>query len=449
MKVKFSTETSDNQQPIWKYLYSWMLLFPMVAFAAGGEFSIQAGARNGAGVGLAGGGAEAQGERYVLLLSYAILGVLIMISFRRISRLAVDMAALTFLPILAILSAAWSQYPVISAVRGGYFFFDTLFAFWLLQKFSTAQLRSFIMFVGSAVALASIALVIVLPKYGMVGALSHLGAWQGIFTEKNLAGKSLTFLLTPAVDFDRKMRPGRLVYLCIILGLIVMSESRTAWAIAALYLMFMFLLHLARRLEFRMILLFGITITAAIAIAFGFVISNWEANLRAVGVDPTLTGRTQVWQALLVQIAIKPWGGYGYQAFWNGLSGASGNVLASTGWAFAYAHNGILEILLQLGFAGLVVVLFLLVLSVRNAWFCFRRSPDPDVSWYIGLIFLTFLYNIDEGTLLFPHALYSVLFTVACVGLILARRKVLRTSHELSLADITQPAPSLQSSPVQ
>jgi len=444
MRVKHIAEPVQQPKPLWKNVYTWALLFPMLVFAAGGEFSIQAGARNGAGVGLAGGGAEAQGEREVLLLSYLILTVLIAISFRKVFRLAVDMLPLTLIPVLAILSAAWSQYPAISLVRGCYLFIDTLFAFWLLQKFSTAQLRSFVMLIGSAVALASIAMVVLLPKYGLVGALSHLGAWQGIYTEKNLAGKSLTFLLTPAVDFSRTPSPRRIAYLCVILGLIAMSESRTAWAIAALYIFFAFMINLARRVEFRLVALTVITFFTLLAIGGGIFVFNAESILRSLGVDPTLSGRTQVWKALLVEIAAKPWGGYGYQAFWSGLDGASGNVLITTGWAFAYAHNGILEVLLQLGFAGLFLIAGLLIVSINNAWFCFRLSSDPDVSWYIGLIFLTFLYNIDEGTLIFPHAIYSVLFSVACAGLILARRKVLNSARVAGLRPRTDPGLSMQ-----
>lgn len=444
MRIKHHIRPLLRTKPLWKYVFTWALLFPMMVFAAGGEFSIQAGARNGASVGLGGGGAEAQGERQVLIFSYFILSVLIFISYRKVLRLAIDMKALTFLPVLAILSAGWSQYPMISFVRGGYLLLDTLFVYWLLQKFSIAQLRTFVMMIGTVVAFCSIVMVIALPRYGLVGALSHLGAWQGIFTEKNLAGKSLAFLLTPAVDFSRRPSFYRVMYLCTILGLIAMSQSRTAWAIAAIYLLFMFLLNLARNLEYRIITLFTITVSAVLTIGFTIFISNFEAILMALGMDPTLTGRTQVWKALLVEISARPVGGYGYQAFWSGLDGASGNVLISTGWAFAYAHNGMLEILLQLGFAGLIVVLFLLLLSVRNAWFCFRRSTDPDVSWYIGLIFLTFLYNIDEGTLLFPHALFSVLFTLACAGLIQSRRRVLRSTREASLAGITEANSTMQ-----
>jgi O-antigen ligase len=439
MRIKLSIEELQKPKPLWKYVFSWALLFPMIVFAAGGEFSIQAGSRNVAFVGLGGGGAEAQGEREVLILTYFILTVLILISSPKVLRLAADMKALTLLPILAIVSAAWSQYPSISFIRGGYFLFDTFFAYWLLQKLSTARLRSFIMMTGTVVALASIVLVIALPKFGIVGALSHLGAWQGIFTEKNLAGKSLTFLLTPAVDFSRRPSPSRIAYLCTILGLIVMSQSRTAWAISAIYLFFMFLLSLARSLEYRIVALITFTVSSTLVLGFVVFILNWQDIFLALGVDPTLTGRIQIWNALLVEIAARPWGGYGYQAFWSGLEGASRTVLITSGWAFSYAHNGILEILLQLGVAGLVIVLFLLVLSVRNAWFCFHRSLDPDVPWYIGLIFLTLLYNIDEGTLIFPHALYSVLFTIACAGLILARNKVLRSARDASLSEFAEP----------
>jgi hypothetical protein len=39
-------------------------------------------------------------------------------------------------------------------------------------------------------------------------------------------------------------------------------------------------------------------------------------------------------------------------------------------------------------------------------------------------MFLTLLYNVDEGTVLFPNDLLSILYVVACAGLALAASTV-------------------------
>ena len=93
-------------------------------------------------------------------------------------------------------------------------------------------------------------------------------------------------------------------------------------------------------------------------------------------------------------------------------------------WVFGYAHNGILEIWLQLGLVGVALFFLTLFQALRNAWFCLRNRCSPGVEWYIGVIALTVLYNIDESTVLWPIDLLSVLYMVACTGLAIAARQI-------------------------
>ena len=74
---------------------------------------------------------------------------------------------------------------------------------------------------------------------------------------------------------------------------------------------------------------------------------------------------------------------------------------------FGYAHNGVLEICLQLGLVGTALFFVTLVQAIGNAWFCLRNGCPPAVEWYIGIIALTLVYNIDESTVLWPIDLLS------------------------------------------
>ena len=93
-------------------------------------------------------------------------------------------------------------------------------------------------------------------------------------------------------------------------------------------------------------------------------------------------------------------------------------------WAFGYAHNGILEMGLGVGIVGIAVFLVTFFQAVRNAWFCLRNGCPPGVEWYIGIIAITIMYNIDESTVLFPIDLPSILYIVACCGLARAARQL-------------------------
>ena len=118
----------------------------------------------------------------------------------------------------------------------------------------------------------------------------------------------------------------------------------------------------------------------------------------------------------------------------KGLNGESANLILATHWVFGYAHNGMLEILLQLGFVGLVAFLITFVQAARNAWACFRRERSIGVEWYTGILFLTLLYNIDEATVLFPNNLQSIMYVLACCGLALAANALPGASRRVYLA---------------
>jgi O-antigen ligase len=107
-----------------------------------------------------------------------------------------------------------------------------------------------------------------------------------------------------------------------------------------------------------------------------------------------------------------------------GLKGESGRVIYALNWTFGYAHNGLLEIFLQLGLTGVAVFFLTLLKAVKDAWFCFRRDRTGHYDWYLGLIVLTIFYNIDEVTVLLPNDLLSILYVVACCGLAVAVRQI-------------------------
>ncbi len=48
----------------------------------------------------------------------------------------------------------------------------------------------------------------------------------------------------------------------------------------------------------------------------------------------------------------RPWFGYGYDAFWRGMQGPSFQIAAAVHFVVAHAHNGFLEIALELGAAA-------------------------------------------------------------------------------------------------
>jgi O-antigen ligase len=115
--------------------------------------------------------------------------------------------------------------------------------------------------------------------------------------------------------------------------------------------------------------------------------------------DPTLSGRTALWELLLELVWDRPWLGYGYEAFWTGDKGTYVHLVVR--WFPMQAHNGFLNVLLDFGSIGL---LLLLVHFARCGVRAFvRTQTDPGAGpectiWFI-LFCVIFTGNITESSL--------------------------------------------------
>jgi O-antigen ligase len=90
---------------------------------------------------------------------------------------------------------------------------------------------------------------------------------------------------------------------------------------------------------------------ATIAALFASFADLSGAVLRLLGRDATLTGRTDIWKAVL-SFHTNPLIGTGYESFW--LGGRIDRVATILGYkGIAEAHNGYLQIYLDLGWIGL------------------------------------------------------------------------------------------------
>jgi O-antigen ligase len=124
--------------------------------------------------------------------------------------------------------------------------------------------------------------------------------------------------------------------------------------------------------------------------AFGFGFNDDLAVM--MGRDPSLTGRTNIWEAVL-STNTNALVGTGYDSFWLGPR------LAQV-WAIAgpvnEAHNGYLEWYLEFGVIGLVLLGGLLLTTYRSIWRNLSQNssglPLAWALWYIALF-----YNITEA----------------------------------------------------
>jgi exopolysaccharide production protein ExoQ len=115
--------------------------------------------------------------------------------------------------------------------------------------------------------------------------------------------------------------------------------------------------------------------------------------LEAMGRNPTLTGRTEVWQVIL-PFAQDPLFGSGYESFW--LGDRLMKIGSMTSLGINEAHNGYLEIYLNLGWVGLILLGLVIATGFRKVILAVRDDPATG-KLRLAYAVLPLIYNFTEA----------------------------------------------------
>jgi len=126
-----------------------------------------------------------------------------------------------------------------------------------------------------------------------------------------------------------------------------------------------------------------------------------------LGRDPTLHGRTNIWDVVL-SIQTSPLLGFGYNSFWMG------DRLAAVWKRLGFlneAHNGYIEIYLNLGFIGVALLIIFLISSFRRIskkLFVSSQFASFGISLWIVTVFYNYTEAAFASTLLWCALLFCV-----------------------------------------
>ena len=356
---------------------------------------------------------------FILITSVWIFATLLTMGRRKSQAAIIDRLLLLSLPIFAIASTAWSVAPRISAGMGFELLLLTLLGLAIAETYSLEDQMQLFMMTGLVAGGASLLAAVVSPATAF-DHFGHTGALQGIFTHKNTCGSFMLFLFTPAV-FLRRAGSHRLLktfaYGLFCATIVVLSQSRTSMLLFAFIVVFTSVFGILKYFRRRDALFLAVTLAASVIPILSLISANQAALTEALGKDATFSGRTFIWQAILIYIAKKPLLGYGYMAFFSSRTAGAGDLSAFVGFSVNHAHNGFLMVWLDLGLAGLAIVIFTLIRAIANLRRIWTRGLGRMGEWYALIIVLVLLSNIDERGLASANDLSWLLFVVACAGL--------------------------------
>jgi len=154
-----------------------------------------------------------------------------------------------------------------------------------------------------------------------------------------------------------------------------------------------------------------LVVTIVLVVAFAMLSGDVAGIAHAMGRQSNLTGRTDIWAAVLPVVPSTVVGA-GFESFWLGPRVQSVWRQLSQFMHVNEAHNGYIEVYLNLGLVGVCLIALLLISGYRHAVEAFRSDPA------IGGLMLAYLvsavsYSITEAgfRLLNPIWIFLLLAT--------------------------------------
>jgi len=318
---------------------------------------------------------------------------------------------------LVLLSCIWADVGVIECLRRGVMVDLTiLLAFYISNQYTQREQLSLLYNVGIVAVVLCFVVALIAPDYNH----GFDGEWKGIFGHKNDLAIYLPFAITPALFLKSPKFRGQLlkcaiITLCVVL--LVLSQSRSGWVTCTAFLVYLVIWKLIPKGKMKHSVLLKIALIASVVLVGFLVYENLGAVAEFLGKDPNLSNRTDIWAAILPSIFSRPWLGYGYGGFWQGLEGNSAGVILIVGTWLGHAHDGYLQTVLQLGLVGLALTLAITLSGFKNSLKLLGSAEEKYYLWYTGALVMLIVGSIDESFLLRQNALMTTIWALAVIEL--------------------------------
>jgi len=345
---------------------------------------------------------------------YLVALCLVALHWRRFIHGAWNAKWIVLLVLVAVVSTGWSQDPLFTLRRSAVMLASTAFGIYFGSRFTVSEQLSLLGWTCALFVFASASLAIFLPQYGVDHVLFP-GAWRGTFTHKNTLGRAMVFSML-VFYFARPPahRWIRWVGIAGALCLLVLSRSATGIVVSAVMVT---TLPMYRFFRFKLTVLIPVIVAVGVG-AVGVGLLSYQilpSALRVLQRDATLTGRTDLWHALLLSIAKRPWLGYGFNAFWME-KGESLSVVQQVDWMAKSGHNGFVDVTLDVGILGLSILIVGYLVFWRRALRLLRRTREVVPIWLCTYLTFMLVYNLTESAILAQNNIFWVVYASTAVS---------------------------------
>jgi len=268
---------------------------------------------------------------------------------------------------------------------------------------------------------------------------TFLPSETGVTTDKNMLGMICMVLGLGCVWHlllawrQRSRKKGSLIAQAVLLAMVLwlfwVANSMTSLVCFTMGGGLLVAISISRRARKPVIIHLMVTIMLCGTLAALFF-NPGGGLIQSLGRDPTLTGRTAIWDVVL-KVAGSPIFGTGFDSFW------SGERLKKIWFMNAEineAHNGYLESFLNLGWIGVILLALLVVTGYRNALAGLRHDPELG-SLKLAFFSTAIIYNLTEAAFKTLNPVWFLfLSAIVVVPKIKSQRK-----HTFNASNLTKP----------
>jgi len=348
-------------------------------------------------------------------LSGLAVGILCFIHYRKIVPLIWQNPASILLVIIIIASSLWSIHPELTFRRSNNYIVTMLTAVYLSGRFATGEAIKVLSWGLALSAIGSFLFVVVYPGYGIMQDTPDLaGNWRGVFIHKNQLGWVMAVGVFVECYILASAPPHRGRHLALLIAffvLVAFSRSTTALLSSVFYLSGAGIYLLWARAR----AIAPIISVALALLGLTTLVAFWDdpgAALAWLGKDATLTGRAELWAEVPNLIAERPLLGWGYEATWQPNDNATIYIWNILGWDPPSAHNALLEVTLQLGLTGLVVVLAVIAVALWRSIGCFSAGLHHLGAFSLLFFLVTIYSGVTEAVLAQNQSIPWVAFNI-------------------------------------
>jgi exopolysaccharide production protein ExoQ len=393
----------------------------------------------------------AQLSTVINALNYAFIGVVVWRLWKRMAyvisldRSLLVLIGFTIASLLWSVDADFSIKMLLGMIR------TTLFGIYLATCFSFQNhLRIFAWVSGWIVAI-NLVVYLALPSIAMAADPNQIGqvAFVGIYTFKQQTGRIMALaLITLLMHFWVYARYRWLSAIGIVGAtyMLWLAHSST-YVMASGLAIALFPLHqIVKQGSRQRSLLLLIGLFAVLAMASGLV-ANWENIAMSSGKGITFNGRTPVWTLAIEQLVKRPLLGYGYSAFWGSEEGWQ--AFRGVPWAWAEykpefdiktswtAHNGFLDVALQLGLVGLALLCWHILLVIGRSLTLMQKTHSWESLWMLQILAFQLVgAGFEPATYLASNNIHWIIYVAMAYSAAALLQRLQSPSIDRTIADI-------------